>query len=132
MASSSGDAFEPSAPGAFRREPPGTLAARAVLGLGLRRMRLYRGWTQETLQDRSGVDQSILSRLELGRVVQIRLRRLLDVLGTLDVGEVILVPANAPAPTSSVDELYERGRWVNADTIARREIEAILSRRRSA
>jgi transcriptional regulator with XRE-family HTH domain len=97
-------------------------------------MRLYRGWTQEQLQDRSSVDQSIVSRLELGRVVHLRLRRLLDMLGVLGVGDVFFVPVttNDPAPISSADELYERGRWITADALARQQIETIISRRRSA
>lgn len=114
------------------RESPRTTTARAVLGLGIRRMRLYRGWTQEMLRDRSGVDQSIVSRLELGREVQMRLRRFLDLLGALDVGEVVLLPSTDDGPSSSVDELFERGRWSNADERARREIEGMLNRRRSA
>jgi transcriptional regulator with XRE-family HTH domain len=98
-------------------------------------MRLLRGWTQEALGERCGIDQSVVSRLELGRVVQVRLRRLFDLLGALGVSDVFLVPvtpADADRVLSSVDELYLRGRWSTADAVAREQIEAILSRRRSA
>lgn len=119
-------------PPALRPEPPAVRGARRVLGLGIRRTRLFQGMTQLELEERSGLDQTAISRLELGRFVDLRLRRLLDVIGALGVDDLVLAPGLSAAPRSSVDEMLEPGRWAAADARARREIETILSRRRSA
>jgi transcriptional regulator with XRE-family HTH domain len=115
-----------------RREPAAMRAARRVLGLGIRRTRLFHEWTQLELEARTGLDQTAISRLELGRYVDLRLRRLLSVISALGIDDVILVPAEPPGPRGSVDELLAAGRWAAADTRARREIEGMLSRRRIA
>jgi transcriptional regulator with XRE-family HTH domain len=69
----------------FSHEPHRS-EARRVLGDFLRRARYARGLTQTRLEEWSGVDQTVISRLELGRPIGVRLRtllRLFDALGVI-------------------------------------------------
>src|SRR5438105_2799527 len=63
---------------------------RVALGRGIRSLRLYHGWTQQALGDRCGLHQSIVSRLETGNTVSIRLSRVLRVLDALGVDRIVL------------------------------------------
>jgi transcriptional regulator with XRE-family HTH domain len=64
--------------------------ARIALGRGIRALRLYHGWSQQMLEDRSGLDQTIISRLETGRPVPVRLSRVLAMLDAMGVDRIIL------------------------------------------
>jgi len=58
--------------------------SRQVLGDLLRRARQARGISQLVLEEWSGVDQTVISRLETGRAIGLRLKallRLIDALG---------------------------------------------------
>jgi transcriptional regulator with XRE-family HTH domain len=59
--------------------------ARRALGDLLRRARYARGLTQARLEEWSGVDQTVISRLELGRPIGLRLGTLLQLLDALGV-----------------------------------------------
>src|SRR6266516_4713276 len=67
-------------------EPPGDL--RVELGRAIRGLRRYHGLTQRELGERCGLDQSTISRLENGRVVSVRLSRVLDVLEVMGVERI--------------------------------------------
>jgi transcriptional regulator with XRE-family HTH domain len=72
--------------------------ARRILGASIRRARLRLGWSQRRLEWASGVDQTVISRLENGRLDYLRLPRLAAVLAALD-GWVVggLEPEPPPA-----------------------------------
>lgn len=53
------------------------------LGTVLRRTRLGLGWSQRGLERRSGVDQTTISRLENGRLVNFSLQRLASLIQAL-------------------------------------------------
>ena len=53
------------------------------LGTVLKRARLGLGWSQRGLESRSGVDQTTISRLENGRLVNFSLQRLASLIQVL-------------------------------------------------
>jgi transcriptional regulator with XRE-family HTH domain len=58
-----------------------------LLGAAIRRRRLSLGWTQRVLEAESGVDQTVISRIENGKQYGLRwsrLAELVDALGGLD------------------------------------------------
>jgi transcriptional regulator with XRE-family HTH domain len=69
-----------------------------LFGQTLRRRRLWLGWTQRQLEAYSGIDQTVISRLENGKQYGLRWARLadlIDALGGLEVGP------GAPDPPGS-------------------------------
>ena len=63
---------------------------RAELGLAIRRLRFERLWTQTDLARRAAVNQTVVSRVERGRDVKLRLATLLRVLEALGVDQISL------------------------------------------
>lgn len=63
---------------------------RLELGQAIRGLRLYHGLTQQELERLSGLDQTIISRLENGHDVHVRLSRLLGLLRALEVVRITL------------------------------------------
>ena len=60
-----------------------------LFGQTLRRRRLWLGWTQRQLEAYSGIDQTVICRLENGKQYGLRWARLadlIDALGGLEVG----------------------------------------------
>ena len=58
-----------------------------LLGAAIRRKRLSLGWTQRVLEAESGIDQTVISRIENGRQYGLRWSRLavlIDAMGGLD------------------------------------------------
>jgi len=55
-----------------------------VIGELVRGGRRARGWTQFALERASGVDQTVISRLENGRLTSLRLLRLAAIFAALD------------------------------------------------
>ncbi len=58
-----------------------------LLGAAIRRRRLSLGWTQRVLEAESGIDQTVISRIENGKQYGLRWSRfaeLVDALGGLD------------------------------------------------
>jgi ribosome-binding protein aMBF1 (putative translation factor) len=53
------------------------------LGTVIKRARLGLGWSQRGLESRSGVDQTTISRLENGRLVNFSLQRLASLIQAL-------------------------------------------------
>jgi transcriptional regulator with XRE-family HTH domain len=62
---------------------------RLAFGRGIRALRLYHGFTQRELGERSGLDQSNISRLETGRPISIRFSRVLGVLDAMWVNRTV-------------------------------------------
>ncbi|HYN70607.1 MAG TPA: helix-turn-helix transcriptional regulator, partial [Candidatus Eisenbacteria bacterium] len=84
-----------------------------AMGAAIREIRLGSFMTQTQLEARSGVDQSVISRLERGRPVGLRWQRLAAVLAALGVVRIDfehnLVRQGGLGP-SSVEELWSLSR----------------------
>ena len=76
-----------------RYDDPGaaTSAALVALGRALKSARRERGWSQRDLEIRAYVDQTVISRLENGIPVGLRLNTFVRLMGALDVEGVVLV-----------------------------------------
>lgn len=71
----------------------------------VKRRRLALGWTQRVLEWRSGIDQTVISRIENGKQYGMRWSRfadLVEALGGLDVGQ--RTRPWPPAPAHETDE----------------------------
>jgi transcriptional regulator with XRE-family HTH domain len=71
-----------------RPRDPGQQRGLDLIGAALKRRRLSLGWTQRYLEARSGIDQTVISRLENGKQYGLRWSRfadLVDALGYLDL-----------------------------------------------
>src|SRR5262249_17981395 len=62
---------------------------RVAFGRGIRALRLYHGLSQMELEHLSGLDQSMLARLETGRPVSVRFSRVLGLLDALAVDRTV-------------------------------------------
>lgn len=71
----------------------------AVIGAGVRAGRLRLGWSQRQLAWRIGISQSVISRLETGKLQGLRLRTLARIVGVLEAGAGYEFPGGPPAPT---------------------------------
>lgn len=70
-----------------------------IIGAGVRRARLFAGLTQRQLGWRAGLSQSIVSRLENGRLRGMRFRTLARILGALDAPASVVFPGEPPGAT---------------------------------
>jgi transcriptional regulator with XRE-family HTH domain len=77
-------------PWASPSEPDDLADVRLVLGRAIRDLRSHHGLTQVALEERSGLDQTVISRLETGRDVKLRLTRLLVLFRVLGVDRIAL------------------------------------------
>jgi transcriptional regulator with XRE-family HTH domain len=115
--------------GWIRREPePAPRPVEERLGLALLRLRVYRGLSQAQLERISKVDQSIISRVENGKLGGLAIRRLYDLLRALRADEITFGPGPKTVPQSSWEDAMYGDLWERAGRVA----EARLSRRRSA
>ncbi|HTU01320.1 MAG TPA: helix-turn-helix transcriptional regulator [Candidatus Sulfotelmatobacter sp.] len=105
--------------------PPIPLGARRGASLGplIREWRLGRGWSQRDLERISGVNQSIISRLENGRVVGMQLSTLGRLAWALKAEEAALL-ALAPDGGEAIQEIAASG-----DGPTRHELAQILRKR---
>ena len=71
------------------------------LGEQLRRARLGRGWSQRGLERASGVDQTTISRLENGRLVNLGFLRIVALVAALEGTWQIFPPDPPDPPTPS-------------------------------
>ena len=74
-----------------------------LIGVEIKRRRLALGWTQRMLEAQSGIDQTVISRIENGKQYGIRWSRfalLVDALGGFGVRGRPWAPAR-PDPTSA-------------------------------
>lgn len=97
------------------------------LGLAVLRLRLYRGWSQAMLERVSGVDQTLISRFERGKVPGLAMRRLYAMLKALRTEEITFGPGER-LPQSSWEDAMYGDLWERAGRVA----EARVNRRRSA
>jgi transcriptional regulator with XRE-family HTH domain len=70
-----------------------------VIGEAIRSGRRDRRWTQFALERASGVDQTVISRLENGRLTSLRLIRLAAIFAALDLtgpGRAGMLPNRQP------------------------------------
>jgi transcriptional regulator with XRE-family HTH domain len=81
--------------------------ARLAFGRGIRALRRYHGWTQQGLENRSGLDQTVISRLETGAPIGMRFTRILDVLDAMGVDRIAFKTRWEGA---SVEAFMSRGR----------------------
>jgi transcriptional regulator with XRE-family HTH domain len=93
---------------------PYSAEIRAELGRALRELRQLQGLSQKGLEDRSGLDQTIISRLERGRDVKLRLTRLLILLRALGVARIELESRHEGASIAAFMRRHERGRPTDA------------------
>jgi transcriptional regulator with XRE-family HTH domain len=76
-----------------------TQAGRDAIGEGLKRARRHRGLSQHQAAWRSGLSQSAISRLENGKLLGLRFRRLCVLAAVLGVGGDFILPyALKPEP----------------------------------
>ena len=68
-----------------------------ALGAMIRRRRVWLGWSQRYLEMRSGVDQTVISRIENGKQYGIRWSRFATLVGSMG-GLDIPDPAATPRP----------------------------------
>jgi transcriptional regulator with XRE-family HTH domain len=71
------------------------------LGEQLRRARLGRGWSQRGLERASGVDQTTISRLENGRLVNLGFLRIVALVAALEGTWQIFPPDPPDSPKPS-------------------------------
>jgi DNA-binding XRE family transcriptional regulator len=63
--------------------PPSAYVGLAELGAWMKRLRRHAGMTQYQLETVTGVDQTVISKLENGKQMSLRLTRLATVIGVL-------------------------------------------------
>jgi len=106
---------------------PNAVPIEERLGLALLRLRMYRGWSQAMLERVSGVDQTLISRFERGKVPGLAMRRLYAMLKALGADEITFGPGSRPPQSSWEDVLYG-DLWERAGRLAAQRV----NRRRSA
>lgn len=68
-----------------RQLDPATQRALDQVGSVILQGRIARGWSQRTLEDRSGVDQTTISRLERGLLRGVRVEAFARILAALGI-----------------------------------------------
>jgi Predicted transcriptional regulators len=101
--------------------PPDRRRSLAKIGRAVLRLRLYRGWSQQDLEARSGVDQTTISRLERGTQRGLSIRRLAAILDALHVGDVVFDRPPTVRQTDLEIMLYG-DRWAKAVAEADRRL----------
>jgi Helix-turn-helix len=72
-----------------------------LVGATIKRKRLALGWTQRTLEAYSGIDQTVISRIENGKqygLRWVRFARLVDALDGLELASPTERPRHQPRP----------------------------------
>jgi transcriptional regulator with XRE-family HTH domain len=105
-----------------------TLSVEEKVGQAVLRLRLYWGWSQSSLERRSGVDQTTISRLERGLQHGLSIRRLFAILRALRVGDVTFAPPKPFVPPTLLELMLHGDPWERAT----RETERRRRRPRSA
>jgi transcriptional regulator with XRE-family HTH domain len=78
-----------------------------AVGAMVRRRRVWLGWSQRYLEMRSGVDQTVISRIENGKQYGIRWSRFATLVGSMG-GLDLPDPAAAPRPRPQHRSLWRR------------------------
>src|SRR5690348_13512089 len=67
-----------------RPRDPQRLRGFEIVGTMIRRKRIWLGWTQRMLEGQSGIDQTVISRLENGKQYGLHWKRFADLVAALD------------------------------------------------
>ena len=86
------------------------------------RLRLYYQWSQATLEHRSGVDQTTISRMERGQHPGITIKRLGAVLDALGVGEVLFDHPALVSEQTPLEIMLYGDVWARATREANRRL----------
>jgi transcriptional regulator with XRE-family HTH domain len=86
-------------------------------------LRLYHGWSQATLEHRSHVDQTTISRLERGQQRGLSIRRLAAILDALHVGDVVFDRPNLISEPTNLELMLFGDRWARAPREADRRLD---------
>ena len=109
---------------AQRVRPIGTRpTALEKIGRSVLRLRLYYGWSQATLEDRSKVDQTTISRLERGAQRGLSIVRLAAILHVLRVGEIDFDPPRLITPQTDLEIMLSGDWWLAAVREADRRLD---------
>ena len=73
-----------------RPRDPQRLRGFAIVGVMIRRKRMWLGWTQRVLGAQAGIDQSVISRLENGRQYGLHWKRFADIAAALDGFDLVI------------------------------------------
>lgn len=92
----------------------GRPTAMEKIGRGVLRLRLYHLWSQATLEFKSGVDQTTISRLERGQQTNICIKRLAAILDALHVGDVLFQEPRLITPPTNLELMLFGDRWARA------------------
>jgi len=82
-----------------------------ALGHAVREGRRRTGLSQAALQARSGVSQSVISRLERGVLGGLRLPRLARLIDALDGLDIEPLPPRGRAPVELGDDMHDEEEW---------------------
>ena len=80
------------------------LLGKRVIGAAVRSARLGIGLSQHQLSRRAGLDQSVISRLETGKLNGIRWQTLARLVGVLESGRPFRFPRDPRFPRDDADE----------------------------
>lgn len=100
------------------------------LGATLRRRRLELGWTMRALEDASGVDDAVISRIENGEIVQPRVDKITRIATALGLDPVVVLSdATGTEPVTIAGFLRSRYPDLPAEAAAdiERHAEAVLA-----
>jgi transcriptional regulator with XRE-family HTH domain len=100
------------------------------VGATLRRRRLELGWTMRALEDASGVDDAVISRIENGEIAQPRVDKITRIATALGLDPVVLLSdATGSQPLTIAGFLRSRYPELPADAAAdiERYAEAVLA-----
>lgn len=92
------------------REPEEQLGSELV-GAEVKRQRLALGWTQRMLEAQSGIDQTVISRIENGKQYGIRWSRFATLVGSLGAFGVTAARPRAGPPGPQPDDGLDRDDW---------------------
>ncbi len=100
------------------------------VGATLRRRRLELGWTMRALEDASGVDDAVISRIENGEIAQPRVDKITRIATALGLDPItVLIDATGTEPLTITGFLQRRYPELPAEAAAdiERYAEAVLA-----
>ena len=107
----------------YRRAPGARPTSLEKIGRAVLRLRLWRQLSQKTLEERSGVDQTTISRLERGRHPGINMKVLVRVLDALNVGEIAFEHPELVTEQTPLEVMLHGDFWARACREADRRLD---------
>jgi transcriptional regulator with XRE-family HTH domain len=80
-----------------------------LVGAMIRRKRMWLGWTQRVLESQSGIDQTVISRLENGRQYGLHWKRFADLVVALDGFDLVTRSARLDLQPPRVPDRIDLG-----------------------